>query len=172
MILLAGLGAAALVEKKSLLALPILALAAQLGWQSFRASFVYSADRRNPYVYAQTVPDILNLFKKAEGIATVAPEGFQTIIKVIAKDGDYWPLPWYLRRFEKVGWYEKVPDDPFAPIVIFSKSLDARLDERSEKKWIMVGYNELRPQVFFEMYVELELWKKYVASLPPVRDEE
>jgi uncharacterized protein (TIGR03663 family) len=172
LILLAGVGAAELVKTKSWMALPILALAAQLTWQSYRANFVFSADRRNPYVYAQTVPDILNLVKKVEGIAAVAPNGFETVVKVITKDGDYWPLPWYLRRFKKIGWYEQLPDDPYAPIMIVSQKLEARFDEKSEKKWIMVGYTELRPQLFLEMYVELELWKKYVASLPPARDEE
>jgi len=172
MILLAGIGAAALVQTKAFLSIPILVLAAHLTWQSYRASFEFSADRGNPYVYAQTVPDLLNLVRKAESIAATAPGGFATAVKVIGKDGDYWPLPWYLRRFKNSGWYEKMPDDPFAPIIIVSQKLDASLDEKSDKKWIMVGYTELRPQIFLEMYVELELWKKYVASLPPVRDEE
>ncbi len=177
-ILLAGLGATVLVDffqkraLKMLVFAALLTLSGQLAWQSYRASFVFSADRGNPYVYAQTVPDLLNLVKKAEGIAAVAPAGFQTEIKVVGRGGDYWPLPWYLRRFTNAGWYDELPTDPFAPIVISSAKLDAKLDEKSDKKWIMVGYTEMRPEVFLEMYVEMELWKKYVASLPPVRDEE
>ena len=62
--------------------------------------------------------------------------------------------------------YEKLPDDPFAPIMVISAKLNARLDERSEKKWIMAGLTELRPGNFFELYVELELWKNYVKNLP------
>ena len=92
------------------------------------------------------------------------------MVKVITPDGDYWPLPWYLRRFKSVGWYDKVPDDPFAPIMIVSAQLDARYDEKSDKKWIMVGLTELRPGKFLELYVEAELWKKYVASLPRERE--
>jgi hypothetical protein len=78
----------------------------------------------------------------------------------------YWPLPWSLRAFEKVGWYEALPEDPYAPIVIASASLGAALDEKSDKRWIMAGYYELRPRVFLELYVELELWKQFVATLP------
>jgi uncharacterized protein (TIGR03663 family) len=176
MILLAGVGAASLLEffqaraAKVAVAVVLIAFALQLAWQAQRASFVFAADRRNPYVYAQTVPDILNLVRRSEGIARVAPAGFDTIIKVIAPESDYWPLPWYLRRFKHVGFYEKIPDEPFAPIIIVSSKLDARLDEKSDKKWIMVGLTELRPGKFFEQYVELELWKKYVATLP--RDRE
>ena len=176
MILLAGIGAAALVEffraprvKVAMLAV-LVGLTAQLAWQAGRASFVYSADRRNPYVYAQTTPGILELVQRTEGLARVSPKGYETVVKIIAPENDYWPLPWYLRRFKHLGWYEKIPDDAFAPIVIISSKLDARLDEKSDKKWLMVGLTELRPGKFFEQYVELELWKKYVETLPPERD--
>jgi hypothetical protein len=30
----------------------------------------------------------------------------------------------------------------------------------------MAGMFEQRPEVFLELYVELELWKQYVATLP------
>ncbi len=176
MILLAGIGAAAIVESarvpalKALASAVILAFVVQLSWQAWRASFTYAADRRNPYVYAQTVPDFLNLVRRTEGLARVAPAGYETIVKIIAPESDYWPLPWYLRRFKHLGYYERISDDPFAPIVIVSSKLDARLDEKSDRRWIMVGLTELRPGKFFEQYVELELWKKYVTTLPRERD--
>ncbi|HTG44275.1 MAG TPA: flippase activity-associated protein Agl23 [Verrucomicrobiae bacterium] len=176
MILLAGFGAAALVEQIRAGALRIgmitllLAFSSQLAVQAWRASFVYASDRRNPYVYAQTVPDIFNLVRRAEDLARVSPAAFETVIKVIAPQSDYWPLPWYLRRFDHIGWYEKVPEDPYAPIIIVSSKMDARLDEKSERKWIMTGLTELRPGQFFELYVELALWTKYVETLPPEPD--
>jgi uncharacterized protein (TIGR03663 family) len=173
MILLAGFGTAWLigriqrrVARLAMTAL-LLAFSAQLTAQSWRASFTYSSDRRNPYVYAQTVPDVLKLVQRTEGLARVNPAGFGTILKVIAPKGDYWPLPWYLRRFKNIGWYDKLPDDPFAPIIIVSSQFDARLDEKSDHKWIMTGVTEMRPGKFFELYVELSLWKKYVETLPP-----
>ena len=129
-----------------------------------------AADRRNPYVYAQTVPDLLRLVQRADGLARVAATGYETVVKIIAPKDDYWPLPWYLRRFKHVGFYDKLPEDPFAPIVVISSKLDAQLDAKSGKKWIMAGLSELRPGVFFELYVELELWKKYVETLPRDRD--
>ncbi len=176
MILLAGAGAATLVESfrssrlKIAAGAVLLGFAIQLSIQSWRASYIYSTDRRNPYVYAQTVPDILNLIHRVEGLARVSPTGFQTIVKVIAPEGDYWPLPWYFRRFKNIGWYDKLPDDPFSPIMIVSSKFNAELDEKSARKWIMAGLTELRPGHFFELYVELELWKKYVETLPPQLD--
>jgi uncharacterized protein (TIGR03663 family) len=176
MILLAGIGAAALVKScharswRVVMITGLGALTLQLSWQAWRASFVYSADRRNPYVYAQTTPDLSNLVQRVDGIARVASGGFDTVVKVIAPDNDYWPLPWYLRRFKHLGWYDKLPADPYAPIVVVSSKLDARLDEKSGRKWIMAGLTELRPGKYFELYVELELWKKYVETLPRDRD--
>jgi uncharacterized protein (TIGR03663 family) len=176
MILLAGIGATALVEffrarsAKFAVSAVLLIGTAQLAWQCWRASFIYAADRRNPYVYAQTVPDLLNLIQRTEAIARVAPAGFDTVVKVIAPESDYWPLPWYLRRFQNVGWYDRLPEDPFAPIIIVSSKLDARLDDKSNRKWLMVGLTELRPGKFLELYVELELWKKYVETLPRERE--
>ena len=108
--------------------------------------------------------------KRAEGLARVASTGYDTIVKIIAPNSDYWPLPWYLRRFKHLGWYERLPEGPLSPIMMVSSKLDARLDEKSDKKWIMAGLTELRPGNYFELYVELELWKKYVETLPQERD--
>lgn len=176
MLLLAGVGAARLVEccrtrsTQTLTTVVFLTLTAQLGWQAWQAAVPFATDRRNPYVYAHTTPDVMTLVQRAEGIAGVAPAGHETVIKVIAPESDYWPLPWYLRRFKHLGWYDQIPQDPFAPMVMVSSKFDARLDEKSDKKWIMAGISELRPGKFFELYVELELWKKYVETLP--RDRE
>lgn len=169
---LAGLGAAGLLAAAARPATRLglhLFLSSVLGfsaWLAWRAAVVYPADRRNPYVYAQTVPDLAPLIAKIEGVAGVAPQGHRTIVKVIVPDSDYWPLPWYLRRFAQVGWYDRLPDDPFAPIIVADVRMDARLDDRSEKKWLMAGISELRPTRFLELYVEFELWKRYVETRP------
>lgn len=171
MILLAGIGAAALVEfcrahATRVIVVAVLVVAtAQLAWQAWQASFVFFADRKNPYVYSQTVPDVLNLVQKTEALAKVSPQGHETVVKVIAPDSDYGPLPWYLRRLNHVGWYDALPADPSAPIIVVSSRLDARLDEKLDRKWVMAGMFEQRPGVFLELYVELELWKQYVATL-------
>jgi len=170
-ILLAGIGAAALLQLCrnrvtqflliSLLAVGVLHLALQ----SWLLSQRFPSDLRNPYVYSQTSPHARELVARVEAIARVAPEGLGTVVKVIAPES-YWPLPWYLRQFQHIGWYEQLPDDPFAPIVLTSAKLGAALDDRSDKKWIMTGYYELRPNVFLELYVERGLWEKFVATLP------
>lgn len=170
-VLLAGVGAGVLLRNArgvaglGILRLLLLAGAGHLVWQAWRADVPYAADRRNPYVYAQTSPDLLRLVERVEALARVHPQGSDMLVKVMARDGDYWPLPWYLRDLRKVGWWDQVPADPFAPVMIVSADFKAQLDDK--KTHLMVGYFELRPQVFLELYVELDLWRAYLAKQPP-----
>ena len=82
------------------------------------------------------------------------------VIKVMAPESEYWPLPWYLRGFKQTGWWDRVPADPFAPVMIVSSKFHAALD--AQKTHLMPEYFELRPQVFFELYVQLDLWRSYL----------
>lgn len=171
MILLAGIGAAALIKscRKKLTQVSLAGLLAvgalHLGIQSWLLTREFPADLRNPYVYAQTSPHARELVARVQAIARVAPEGLSTLVK-IASPESYWPLPWYLRGFQRIGWYDALPADPFAPIILCSAKLDAKLDDQSDKRYIMTGYYELRPNVFLELYVERGLWEKFVATLP------
>jgi uncharacterized protein (TIGR03663 family) len=174
MILLAGVGAVAVLRStkrrslRAVLGVALLAGTAHLAWQSWQASVPYASDRRNPYVYAQTSPDILRLVQQVEALAKVHPQARQMLVKVMAPESDYWPLPWYLRGFKRVGWWDQVPGDPLAPVMIVSSKFQAALDEK--KTHLMAGYFALRPEVFFELYVELDLWRAYLAQNPPKMD--
>ncbi len=174
MILLAGMGAVALIEwmprrgLKVAMALLILAGAGQLGAQAWAAGVTYCADRRNPYVYAHTSPDLMNLVAKVDALAKVDPAGREMVLKVMAAESDYWPLPWYFRSFKQVGWWNEVPADPYAPVMVVSSKLQAGLDEK--KTHVMIGLFELRPETFLELYVRLDLWRSYLEKNPPASD--
>jgi len=174
-ILLAGIGASALVKTcrtrvTKVFLVAVLGLGVlHLALQAWVLSQYLSADLKNPYVYAQTSPHARELVQRVEAIAKVAPEGRDTLVKVIAPES-YWPLPWYLRQFKHIGWYEELPVDSYAPIILCSAKLNARLDDKSDKRYIMAEMHQLRPNVFLELYVERGLWEKFVATLP--RDRE
>jgi hypothetical protein len=177
-ILSAGAGAAWLASLskpfwlRTVMAAALLVGTGHLGVQAWRAAFPLAADQRNPWVYAHTSPDLLRLVGQVSQIAAARPQAADTVIKVVGRGGDYWPLPWYLRSFRQVGFYSEIPDDPWAPMMIVNSRFDAELDERSGRKWLMVGLFQHRPNVFFELYVELELWKRYLETRPRQRDEE
>jgi predicted membrane-bound mannosyltransferase len=169
LILLAGVGAAWIVARarrwpmRVAPALVVLLGAGQLTAQAYRASYTYCDNPRNPYVYAHTLSSVLSLVDRVEGLARVDPRGDQLLIKVMAKGGDYWPLPWYLRRFEQVGWWDAVAEDPIAPIVIASPAFAPQLEQVLGGTHQMAGYFGLRPAVFLQLYVERGLWERYLA---------
>jgi uncharacterized protein (TIGR03663 family) len=116
-ILLAGVGAVALVAglrgRRLKMAGGIIlwmgaAQLAFLAWQS-AVNVKYSANPRNPWVYAQTLPNFLELADKVDAVAEASPDDGALRINVIAPDSDYWPLPWYLRRYGGAGYFENVP---------------------------------------------------------------
>ena len=169
-ILLAGVGSAVLVRclprriPKLVLSGFLLAGAAHLAWLAWQASVPYAADRRNPYVYAQTSRDILNLVSEVSGLAQTHPDRAQMFIQVAAPEDDYGPLPWYLRGFKRVAWSKCLPDSPLAPVIIASAALHSDLDKAGAYQ--MVQYFDLRPGVPFELYVQPGLWRDYLRAHP------
>lgn len=65
--------------------------------------FLHPADEDNPYAYAHTSEDLLGL--PTELAEMVHHEGLASPrIAVIAADP--WPLPWYLRQYARVGYWQ------------------------------------------------------------------
>ncbi len=171
-ILLAGAGAAAVLGWQAcrgvqallggLLALGTL----HLGWQAWQLSCLLPAERKNPYAFAQTSADVLELVDKVKALSRADPLGDGLLIKVAAHDRDYWPLPWYFRQFRQVGWWAALPEDPAAPILIVDARLDKGLSEKIETTHEMTGIYSLRPQarVFLELFVEKSLWRRFMTA--------
>jgi predicted membrane-bound mannosyltransferase len=68
-----------------------------------RRVFLDPADESNPYAYAHTSDDILGL--PAE-IAELARRNGLANPRIAVIASDAWPLPWYLRNFSKVGFWQ------------------------------------------------------------------
>ena len=171
MILLAGVAAIALIRivsawpGKGIMAIVLSAAAGQLAWQAYRASYVLNADPRNPYVYAHTLPDVKRLAHDVEELAKASPDGHEMPIQVIWHNRYYWPLPWYLRRFERVDPWRHVPEVSAAPVVISSAQLDAPLSEKLEATHLMTGYYGVRPNVLAQLWVRMDLWEAHLEHL-------
>ena len=81
MILLAGVGAIVVLRwqtwrwAQAAISATLVVAAGHLVWQAVQASFILPADRRNPYVFAQTSPDLLELVEKVQALAKVSPQG-------------------------------------------------------------------------------------------------
>ncbi|HYN01330.1 MAG TPA: hypothetical protein VE359_02680, partial [Vicinamibacteria bacterium] len=177
MILLAGAGAVFLVRAsrgvamKALVCALLVSAAAHLGWQAFSGSFRFAADPRNPYVYAHTGTDVFEIVGRLKDLARAHPDGLAMPIQVISRE-NLWPLPWYLRGFSNVAWWNGVPRDaPNAPVILVTPDMEEALAEKlydlppPGERELYVGIFErpveLRPRVELRGYAAATLWEDF-----------
>jgi uncharacterized protein (TIGR03663 family) len=159
MLILAGMGCVTLVRiiptvpGKGIVSLALLAGVYHLGEQAHRATFVYPADRTNPYVYAHTSRPFLKLVNRIEEIAGKSPQGHDMLIRVFKPDADYWPLPFYLRKFKTVGYWTAPAENMDAPIIITSPDAQAALEPHLLKKY-KVELNGFRYEKLLVLYID------------------
>ena len=170
-IVLAGVGLSWLVHVSSsrvwrgAVALAFAVASAQLGWQAWRASVTYAADPRNPYVYAQTVPDAIRMAARIRALAALHPDKTNMQVSVIARPYEQWPLPWYLRTMPIIGYWTRT-DDPLAlqaPVIVSSMEFAPALDAALGDRYVSEFYG-LRPEVVLTLYVERGLWDRFLAE--------
>jgi uncharacterized protein (TIGR03663 family) len=138
----------------------------QLGWQAWRASVTYASDPRNPYVYAQTVPDAVRMAARIRELAALDVHGADMQVSVIASPYEQWPLPWYLRAMPNVGYWTAAGDPVAlqAPVVVASMDQTAALDAVLGDRYVSEFYG-LRPGVLLALYVDRGLWDRFVARV-------
>ncbi|MFW6139836.1 MAG: flippase activity-associated protein Agl23 [Acidobacteriota bacterium] len=172
MLVLAGFGISFLIGScqktwlKSTVLLLILMGIFHLGWQSWRANFKYYADPRNPYVYAQTSTDFLNLVQRIKDIAEIHPGRKHMLIKVIADPHQMWPLPWYLRGFEKVGYWtetEEAGKIQGTPVLISSVEQAQKLSPLIQGPYQSEFYG-LRHEVLLCLHIRRDLWNRFLKN--------
>jgi len=69
--------------------------------------FVHPADEANPYAYAQTSEDLLDLPAAVDRLARERGIASPRIAVIAA---DPWPLPWYLRKYSQTGYWQPGQD--------------------------------------------------------------
>jgi uncharacterized protein (TIGR03663 family) len=82
--------------------------------------FVHAADETNPYAYAHTSDDLLGL---PEEITELAQRKNIASPRIVVIASDPWPLPWYLRHFAQVGFWQ--PGQPVGEADFYVTSTEA-----------------------------------------------
>jgi len=118
--------------------------------------FLHPAAENNPYAYAHTTEDLLSLPVRLEELAR-QNKIQNPRIAVIAKDA--WPLPWYLRKFSNVGFWQPNQETGDADFFITTTDVPGKLAERL--KYFRPDYFGARPNVL------LILWSPAKTSSPP-----
>jgi hypothetical protein len=89
--------------------------------------FKNPADEKNPYAYAHTSEDLLRLPVRLEELARQNKISNPRIAVVAA---DAWPLPWYLRKFSTVGFWQPGQETGAADFFITTTDVSGNLAER------------------------------------------
>ncbi len=98
-----------------------------LAHDTWQRVFVHPADEKNPYAYAHTGEDLLRLPDRLEALAR--QNGISNPrITVIAADA--WPLPWYLRKFSQVGFWQPGQETGAADFFITTTDVSEKLAEQ------------------------------------------
>lgn len=83
--------------------------------QAVRYAFPLAADPRNPYAYAHTTRDVYEIRDRLREVG-----GYGTRIEIVTGE-NWWPLPWYLRRYPEVRWWSVPPGEGrVGPVILCS----------------------------------------------------
>lgn len=133
------------------------------GYQTVDLNFINydNDDRYYVYVYAHTRRELQSLVDEINRIAARTHQGGQSGITIVSPD--YWPLPWYLRDYSRVGYFGRISPSN-EPIIIASQTqrdeVQATFGDRYQQ--VPSGLNPtgsfaLRPGVDLLLYTRREL---------------
>jgi uncharacterized protein (TIGR03663 family) len=133
------------------------------GYQTIDLNFI-NYDNDNSYyvyVYAHTRRGTLKLVDEINRIAQRTHQGGTTGITIVSPD--YWPLPWYLRDYSRVGYFGHIAPSN-EPIIIASAGQAAEVQATYGDRYQQVqsglnptGSFPLRPGVDLLLYTQKDL---------------
>lgn len=172
--LMAGQGVAVLagpgLSRRALAAwLPTVACLVLLTVTAHRLSFVTMGDVRNRWGYVETSRSLLDLVGRMQGLAAIHPQGHALTVAVVSPVEVIWPLPWYLRRFTRVGYWNDPTDVPpglMPDVVIGAPATASPVAERlgTERATRLFG---LRSGVFLSLDCPADLWQRMMTQRRP-----
>jgi uncharacterized protein (TIGR03663 family) len=132
--------------------------------QSRRATGRYASDERNPFAYVPTRGDIETLEAWLEQLRQVVPGGMLEPVAVIGTD--YWPLPWYLRSFDQIGYWPDPPQDLTKMPLVFALPDAAEEVVTTLEKSHATLPRGLRAGVPVYLLVRNDIWQRWMEPDP------
>jgi uncharacterized protein (TIGR03663 family) len=130
----------------------VLAVALTIGgYQTIQLNFYHYDDDAYPYVYAHTRREVLLLVDEVKRLAARAGTNEETTIAITSPE--YWPLPWYLRNYKRVGYHGQI-NVSGETLVIGSTAQEDNLQLQTAlgDSYRRIGSYTLRPGVTLALY--------------------
>ncbi|KAB2637980.1 MAG: TIGR03663 family protein [Verrucomicrobia bacterium] len=124
-----------------------------------------ASDARNPFAYVPTRRDIEGIEPWLQQLAAKAPQ--HTVEPIAVIGSGYWPLPWYLRSFKLVGYWQEAPVNiAELPIVLCVPESTAALVTQlaTTHKLLLRG---LRDNVALTLFIRNDIWDAWMQPDVP-----
>jgi uncharacterized protein (TIGR03663 family) len=132
---------------RTLILLGVTAVGILIAHDTRKFVFQIPADEKNPYAYAHTTEDLLGLPVRLDELAR-QNKIQNPRIAVIAADA--WPLPWYLRKFPQVGFWQPGQETGDADFFITPTDVSIKLEKQLKK--FRPEYFGARPNVLLILW--------------------
>jgi len=122
----------------------------------------FASDERNPFAYVPTRSDLEDLSPWLKKLGQTAPD---TTLEPVAVIGtDYWPLPWYLRAFKRVGYWGNSPSNLMEfPLVFAMPEVEDAVSNQLKTTHTALPRG-LRAGVSITLFVKNEVWNRWMKS--------
>ena len=130
--------------------------------QSLHATRRSAQDARNPYAYVPTSKNPAQLQHWLQQLSEI--DGMPTLEPIAVVGEAYWPLPWYLRQFDTIGyWIEPVDALRDSPIVLAMPEHTPACNALLEASHLPLP-RALRANVPVMLYVRNDVWRRWIES--------
>lgn len=149
-------------------ALPVLSVACVAAVVAFqfqlarKASGRLASNARNPYAYVPTRRDVEDLESWLAKLRPLTPPGTESAAAVVG--ADYWPLPWYLRAFERVGYWPEPPAGLGGMAFVFAMPDAAGATSSTLESTHQMVPQALRAEVPLLVFVRNDIWKQWMEA--------
>ena len=124
------------------------------GYQTIKLNFFHYDDEEYVYVYGHTYRGFLPMVDEIQRIGQKTGQNNEIEIAVFSPD--YWPLPWYIRDYNKVGYFNQ-PSQTNSALVIINETQEAELYSTLPGRYRRVSDYPLRPGVVLVLYVRQDI---------------
>lgn len=152
-------------QKGLAVALTLLA-AGILGYQAYDLNFQKYDSDTMPYVYAHTQRGFLDMIKQIDYYAEKSGKGTEATIEIVSPD--YWPMPWYTRKYSHANYHGKIIPASTAEMIVVKKGeQDDDMTTNYANHYKLVGTYPLRPGVELMLLVRSDLADPGAKSIYP-----
>lgn len=130
--------------------------------QSIHASGRLANDSRNPYAYVPTSKDAPKVERWLQELSALPDAPTLSPIAVIGQE--YWPLPWYLRSFETIGyWPTPIQAVTGLPIIFAMPAQEQACDNLLAATHTKLPRG-LRANVAVTLYLRNDIWQHWMRT--------